>query len=288
MKFGICNDVYANSKIEDVIEHAAGLGYDGLELAPFTLVDDVERFPVQRQKEIRARAADRGLELFGLHWLLVKPEGLHLTTPDAVVRQRTRDFFRTLIDMAVTLGGRVLTLGSPAQRSFRDDDTHEAATDRAVEFFRALAPTLESSGVTVALEPLEPDLTNFMSRTAETCRIVDRIGSARVGVTLDTHFVRWECATHGLSTRDLFEEVGPRLAHLHIQDDNSCAPGSGHADFDDFVTEVKRVGWQGYLSMETFPNDALGSGHEAAAEGIAFMKERFGAEDEGDSHDRAL
>ena len=51
----------------------------------------------------------------GLHWLLVAPEGLSITSNDGAVRDRTRDVMRGLVDLCAGLGGPVLIHGSPAQ-----------------------------------------------------------------------------------------------------------------------------------------------------------------------------
>lgn len=276
MKFGICNDVYRDWKITDSITHAAGLGYQGIELAPFTLTDDVARWPISGQKDVAQCASDHGVEILGLHWLLVTPEGLHVSAPDEKVRSTTRDFFKKLIEIAVNTGGKVLTLGSPQQRNFSPPDTHADAVARMAEFFRGLSPELEASGVVVGLEPLEPDVTNVMTRTNETMEIVGAIGSPNVGVTLDTHFLRWEDETHGVSCRAAFDAVGGSLTHCHIQDDNSAAPGTGGADFSDYVQEIRRIDWKGWISLETFPRDDLPPPDTIAEATMRFFQRTLG------------
>ena len=39
--------------------------------------------------ELRRIAADHGIEITGLHWLLVTPKGLSITSPDDAVRARS-------------------------------------------------------------------------------------------------------------------------------------------------------------------------------------------------------
>jgi len=279
MKFAICNEVYVGCSAEYAIGHVAKLGYDGIELAPFTLAEDVASLPELKQREIAECAEDHGIEVVGLHWLLSKPEGLHVTTPDAAVRSRTRDFFRKLIEIGANTGGRVLTLGSPGQRSFAQGESHETAAERAVEFFRALAPELEAAGQVLALEPLEPEYTNFMTRTAQACDIARRIGSKAVGVTLDTHFVRWEIAEFGGSCLDTFRLAGPLIAHMHIQDDNLLAPGTGQVDFSDYKEALRTFGWDGYISVEPLFVKEEGLGERIAAESMAFFKRHFPREE---------
>ena len=89
MRIALCNEVLAGMPLEQQCEYAARLGYDGLEIAPFTLSDAPEKITTAEAAKIRATVESSGLVVTGLHWLLVKPEGLSLTDPDAAVRART-------------------------------------------------------------------------------------------------------------------------------------------------------------------------------------------------------
>ena len=90
MKFAICNEQFEGWAFDRVCQFVRQAGYDGLELAPFTLAGvDHRRFPPTRAPSCRQQAADAGVEILGLHWLLAKTEGFHLTSPDAEVRRRT-------------------------------------------------------------------------------------------------------------------------------------------------------------------------------------------------------
>ncbi len=275
MKFGICNEMYSNLSIFEVIDHAAKLGYHGVELAPFTLTEDVASFPVEEQRRIAGYAHDKGIAIAGMHWLFVTPKGLHLTSADKSVRRRTLDFFRKLMEIGVNTGGRILTLGSPAQRSYSRGETEAEAFKRTVDFFAELASELESLGLLVCLEPLEDDVTNFITSTSSAERIVKAVGSPSMGITLDTHFLRWEAEKHSITVAAAFRIAGSSLGHLHIQDDNSRAPGTGKADFSEFIAAVKEIGWQGYISMETFAGKKAGEGEKMAAAGISFLKKHF-------------
>ena len=97
MKFATCNEYFEGWKIEDVFDYAAEIGYDGVEIAPFTLASSVDEIGSQRRGEIRAAAAAAGVEIVGLHWLLASPEGLYIDHPDDAIRSRTRDYLKELI-----------------------------------------------------------------------------------------------------------------------------------------------------------------------------------------------
>ncbi len=64
-------------------------GYTGIEIAPFTLATYVNEITPAAAQDVVRWAAEAGLEVIGLHWLLAKTEGFYLTTPDKAVRQKT-------------------------------------------------------------------------------------------------------------------------------------------------------------------------------------------------------
>src|ERR1700687_1221333 len=103
MKFAICNEIFQGWKIEDVFAYAAKLGYDGVEIAPFTLGDSVTDIPAAERKRLREAAAQNGVEIAGIHWVLVKPEGLYINHPDEKIRKRTADYFCALTDFCADL-----------------------------------------------------------------------------------------------------------------------------------------------------------------------------------------
>ena len=117
MKFAICNETYKGWTLEATAEHAAATGFDGLELAPFTLAEDPSKLTESDAAGVGDVVRAAGLEITGLHWLLLAPQGLHLTTPEIQVRARTVAFAQHLARLCAAMGGRVLVWGSPAQRS---------------------------------------------------------------------------------------------------------------------------------------------------------------------------
>ena len=273
--FAFCNELYGMLSPYEVVDKAAGLGYKGLELAPFTLSEDIMSYPEREQKLLASYARDRGVELMGMHWLLRSPLQLHLTAKNLLIRKRTYDFFLKIFEIAANTGARMLTLGSPKQRSYDADEDYRTARDRAVELFSKLVPVLEAEGLVLSLEPLETEYTNFITRTAEAVALAEMVGSKSIGVTLDTHFLRWETETFATNIADVFRIAGARLTHLHIQDDNRKAPGMGSCDFSELITAVAEIDWDRYLSIETFISKDKSEAEEIARLGIEFLKKNF-------------
>ncbi len=137
MNFSICNEIFRDWKIEDVFAFAAKLGYGGVEIAPFTLANSVTEVSPAERHRIREAAARNKIEIAGIHWVLVKPEGLYINHPESSIRVRTARYFCDLVDFCADLGGKVMVVGSPKQRTVMSGVSPEQATEWAVETFRS-------------------------------------------------------------------------------------------------------------------------------------------------------
>src|SRR5256886_10254289 len=138
MRIALCNEVIAPMPFPKQCEYAAKLGYDGLEIAPYTLSDEPHRMGAAQLAAARSAAEDCGIVVTGLHWLLVKPAGLSISTRDDAVRKKTLDVMLAFIDQCAELGGRYLVHGSPHQRRVDAGDTRAAALARARDMFAAV------------------------------------------------------------------------------------------------------------------------------------------------------
>src|SRR5262249_55244395 len=142
-------------------------GYDGVEIAPFTLAEDVRQIDSGRRKEIASIAHGEGLEVVGLHWLLVSPKGLSITISDEPIRRETSDYVKALVDFCADVGGKVMVFGSPAQRRLPDPGGESVARQR---FISGLLPALDraaEAGITICIEPLPPPEADFILNLAE-------------------------------------------------------------------------------------------------------------------------
>ncbi len=248
MKFAICNEIFQGWKLEDTFAYAAQAGYDGVEIAPFTLANSVNDISAAERRRIREAAARAGVEIVGLHWLLVKPEGLHLTAPDAALRERTARYFGDLVDGCADFGGRVMVVGSPKQRSVLPGVAPQQAWEWATAVFRDPVKRAEERGVTICFEPLAPAETNFINTAAEAIRFAQQFGSPRFKIILD---VKAMCA-EAKPIPQIIRESWPHFAHFHANDKNLKGPGFGAVDFAPIAAALAEVGYAGYVSVEVF------------------------------------
>ncbi len=251
MKFALCNEMFGDRPLSDAVRVAAELGYDGLELAPFTLARDVRDLPDDELHRLRGLVEDAGLEVVGFHWLLVSPPDLHIAHVNPMVFERTRHFFLALIHACGELGGRLMVLGSPGQRSIEPGWDGPSTHRRAVDFLRSVLPRAEERGVTICLEPLSPEETNFLTTHTEALRLVREIDHPNCQLILD---VKAMCSEE-TPIPDIIRESADHLAHVHANDANRRGPGAGDTDFLPILTALGEVGYTGYLSVEVFNFD---------------------------------
>jgi len=125
----MCNEAYEGRPFAEMCRSIRSAGYSGIEIAPFTLAERPADITAAQRRQYRDIMASEGLAFAGLHWLMVSPRGLHVTTPDAALRARSWQHIRALIDLCADLGPNgVMVFGSPKQRSTWEGQTREAAT----------------------------------------------------------------------------------------------------------------------------------------------------------------
>ena len=261
IRFGICNELFEGWDLMRVCRCVKDLGYDGLEIAPFTLAPRITDLPAWRLKEIRETIRDSGLETIGLHWLLAKTEGLYLTSPDSSVRAHTAAYLIALAEATAALGGTLMVLGSPKQRSLLPGVTIHEAYDHAVQVLKAAMPAIGAAGVQLCLEPLAPSETDFLNSIAEARSVIERVDHASLVLHLD---VKAMTADTGGSVTELIARYGGEAGHFHAQDPgNLRGPGMGELDFGPIMRALTASGYDRWVSVEPFDYSA---GPEATAQ----------------------
>lgn len=270
MKFGICNEIFQGWKIDDVFAYAARLGYDAVEIAPFTLAQHVTDIPPAERARIRAAAAQAGVAISGIHWVLVQAEGMYLTSPEAATRARTAQYFCDLADFCADLGGKVIVVGSPKQRSLLPGVTPEQGWAWAQEVFRPAVAVAERRGVTICFEPLPAEDTNFVNTAEEAVRFARGMGSPALQVILDVRAMSHEAKP----VPQIIRESRGEFAYVHANDKNLKGPGFGDVDFGPIAAALREVGYDGTVSVEVFKFD---EGPEAiATRSLEYLKRVFG------------
>jgi sugar phosphate isomerase/epimerase len=268
MLISLCNEVLRELSLPRQFEFARKVGYDGVEIAPFTLGDDPHLLPASRRADIRRAASEAGIAITGLHYLLLAPAGLSITSADADQRARTVDVMRRFCGLAADLGGRVLVHGSPAQRRLKPG--REAEGRRwAADCFAAVADAAADAGVTYCIEPLAPPENELLITIEEAAAVVRAIANPAVRTMID-------CSAAGNAEAEAIPDLIRRwlptglIGHIHLNDPNRRGPGEGELSFAPILAALAEAGYGGNAAVEPFIYEP--DGPTCAARAIGYVR----------------
>jgi sugar phosphate isomerase/epimerase len=252
MKISICNELFRGWPMDN-FWLSAQLGYDGIEIAPYTLADSVTEISHEKRKAIRRAAEENGIEIIGLHWLLVKPEGLYINHPDEFIRIKTQEYIEALIHFCADIGGRVLIHGSGHQRKVQEKCTFREAWEWARETFEACLETARKRNVIYCIEPLTRASTNFINTVEEALRMVKEIRHPNFKMVFDCRSAT--AHEESIITALLRALESRALYHVHVNDATGRGPGFGETKFTPILKTLRESGYQRHISVEVFEYD---------------------------------
>ena len=247
MKYAICNELFGNLSFKESCALAAKYGFTGMELAPFTLSPNPQEFGSAKRTEIKKILADYGLEFVGLHWLLIVPQGMHLTTPDTDTRKQSWDFMKYLIEFCAEMGGGVMVLGSGDQRNAVGISVEDALKFLKQGFIQ-LAPFAAEANTQILLESLSVRKTNVVTSQQEAADIIREINHPGISGIFDFH----NCINEKLSWPELIEHFKDIIQHVHFNEMDGGYPGSGNSDFVPAFHALEQINYAGWVSLEVF------------------------------------
>jgi len=268
IRFGMCNELFEGWDFAEVCKTLKGLGYEGIEMAPFTLAPTIFDLSPGRRAELKQVVTDTGLETIGTHWLLAHTEGYYLTSPDAETRRRTGDYLVALAELTRDLGGSLMVLGSPKQRNLLPGVTHDQASSYAEAVFRRIVPRVAEFGVTLCIEPLAPAETDFLNTCDQANALIARVDHPNFVLHMD---VKAQSAELGTTVPDLIRRHAAKAGHFHAQDPNRKGPGMGEVDFRPILKALVDSGYDRWVSVEVF--DYSPGAVETSRQSIATLRQ---------------
>ncbi len=248
-KHSICSEVFDKWPLAEACRAVRKAGYTGYEIAPFTLSDDPAAIPAAQRREYASIMQAEGLTFAGLHWLMVSPKGMHVTTPEPALRERSWDYVRRLVDLCADLGpGGIMVFGSPYQRGTTGGLSREEATKHYVDGLAGAAPHALERGVTILVEALPVQQCDVVTSLEEAAAIVHQINVASIRTMFDVHNAINETEPHAVLVDRYFDLI----RHVHLNELDGKHPGAGDYDFFPLVEALARRGYTGWLSAEVF------------------------------------
>ena len=247
-------------------------GFDGVEV------------PMYKGRDFAVAALREGLADTGMECTIcsVLVEGLSLTSDDAGVRAKAVEQLRENIATTAEVGARIIAgpmyspVGYMTGRRRTADEWR-----RAVECWQELGPWLAQHEVVAAIEPLNRFETYFLNTAEDSARFCDEVGHPNVGILFDTFHANIE----EKSIADGYRRVARHLKHVHTCENHRGTPGSGHVEWAEVFAAIREIGYDGWLTIESFASNLpeiaaaaaiwrdLAAMPEAVAfDGIGFLK----------------
>lgn len=255
LRHSICNEIFhppgvrSEYTFEAACRKIREIGYTGIEVAPFTLSDEPQSIPAADRKTVRETIVNEGLQFAGLHWLMLSPKGLHVTTPDNALRERSWTQVRHLMDLCADLGDNgVMVFGSPGQRNSTGGSSPEDSTKRFRDGFASVAKQAEERGVTVLVEALPNAQSDVVNTLAAAVEIVQYCGSPAIQTMFDSHNAADESEPHG----DVIRKYWDCIRHVHVNEMDGKHCGRGDYDFKSLLQVLADNKYEGWVSLEAF------------------------------------
>ena len=265
MPYAICNELFEDWPLEKTAAFVAELGYQGLELAPFTLCNLVTDLSAVDRRRIRRTVEGAGLAVVGLHWLLAQTEGFQLNDSDPNVRARTAQYLLDLIDCCAELGGEVLIFGSPQQRDVPPDRSRAEAWKSTAEIMHRCGMRAQQQGVLFCIEPLSRNETNFIVNVDEAAELVRQVDHPSLRMMVDTKAMSHDPRP----IPQQIQAVYPLFHHVHLNDPNLRGPGMGDLDFRPILQTLDDLDYARWLSVEVF--DFTPGAERTARDSLAYL-----------------
>ena len=270
MKLAFSSNAYLNFSVEETISRIARLGYAGLEL----LADVPHAWPAglldERKQSIRRCLAGGGLQIANVNAFMMNavadprqpywhPSWIE---PDPAYRAIRREHTKRALALAAELGAPSIQTepGGPLPPG----GSWEAAARTFREELMPCVELAERLQVWLLIEP-EPGL--MIETFEQYLEFVSRIDSPWVGLNFDIG----HAYCMGQDPQDWIARMAPHTRHYHVEDiapsreHAHLIPGHGAIDFPSTLREIRRTGYDGWVTVELYPyvDDPDQAGREA-------------------------
>lgn len=242
MKVGINLLLWTGNFSHDEVElfrRMAKLGFDGVEIPLFS----TEGFDTS---VVKNALEDAGMKC--TICTVMPPDG-SLIDPDPANRQNGVDYLKRIIDVAEAISCETICgpMHSPVGR-LAGRGRIEVEWSHAVQALKNAAIHAEAAKVPLAIEPLNRFETYFLNIVEDVLKLVDEVGSPAIGLHYDTFHANIEEKDPVAAIRN----SGSKLFHVHCSENDRGIVGTGHVPWDESFAALKEIGYNGWLTIESF------------------------------------
>lgn len=221
------------------LERLKVLGYDAVEIPVFSGT-------TKQYAEIGRLLSEIGLTA---GTAAVATSDANPISPDPATRAKARDHHRWIVDCTAAMGGEIIAgpVHSPVG-VFTGFGPTKTEFERCVEAMYALADYAAPAGIRIAAEAVNRFECYVMSTMAEASAIYRAVNHPNYGYMFDTFHANIEEKNPPAT----YERYSAEINHFHISENDRGVPGSGHVPFAAHFDALRRCGYDGWLTVESF------------------------------------
>jgi sugar phosphate isomerase/epimerase len=220
----------------------AELGYDYAEL-PLAQVMDM---PENDFKDMTSRIKDSGISVEACNNFF--PQRIRLTGEEANL-EKALDYAEAACSRASAMGVKIIVLGSSGAKNIPPGFPYEKARKQLLILISRLDVLVKPLGITVVMEPLNRQESNFITTAAEGLTLVREASLDNIKLLVDYYHLRMEDESPAV-----IEDAGPDLRHIHIAAKTGRvfpAPDDGE-DYAGFFGVLRKAGYTARVSVEAY------------------------------------
>ncbi|MBY0458798.1 MAG: sugar phosphate isomerase/epimerase [Gemmataceae bacterium] len=250
-------------------------GFDGVELPVFGGA------PAD-YKPIRAELDNLGLKCTTVTILTKETNAI---SPDAATRKKAVEWLKTVVEINHVLGAE--TVCGPYHSAIGEFSGTGPTADekqRSADVLREVAEFAKQANLMMAVEYLNRFECYLITTAAQAVELVKMVDHPNLRTMYDSFHAHIEEKDPAAAIRT----VAPVLAHVHISENDRGTPGTGQVNWDDTFTTLSEVGYDGWMTIESFGRalpdlaaatkvwrDLFPSPEDVYTKGIKFIKERL-------------
>lgn len=274
MKLAFSSNAYLTFSVEETIRRVASLGYTGIEI----LADVPHAWPAgllpEQVESLCAALEEHGLAVSNVNAFMMNavadprqpywhPSWID---PDPHYRAIRREHTKRALALAAQIGAPHITTepGGP----LAEGQSREQAFDT---FYEELMPCLEVAADLAMPLLIEPEPELLIEKFDEYLEFVDRLDAPHVGLNFDIGHAY--CV--GEDPQNWIQRMSDHTVHYHFEDiaatrvHQHLVPGRGAIDFDATLAEIRRTGYDGWLTVELYPY--IDDPDSAAREAMSYL-----------------
>jgi D-psicose/D-tagatose/L-ribulose 3-epimerase len=217
---------------------------------------DIVEIPIESETDVDYAQAAEAYKRLGLKCVVCAVMGASRdpTHEDEAIQKGGVAYLKHLIDAVAVMGGSLVAgpvYAAVGRQWQATPEQRKRDLERCAKNLKEVARQAEAKGVTIAIEPLNRFETSFINLTEQAVELMRMIGSPSVKLMIDTFHGNIEEKSLGKA----IELAGQDLVHLHANENDRGTPGSGHVAWAEIAAALKKIKFDGSLSIESFTTE---------------------------------